>query len=84
MFAKPFLKSLDDHSDGITTMAKNQNSLIDMISGSADGEVLVWNLHSKTMQHKIKAHEGAVRGLTYSNPAKVNITNNFFLSTGAD
>lgn len=47
MFSKPFLKALDDHSDGITCMAKNSNSLIDVVSGSADGEIIVWNMHSK-------------------------------------
>lgn len=84
MFAKPFLKALDDHSDGITCMAKNMNSMIDMVSGAADGELIVWNLHSKERASKIQAHEGAVRGLTYSNPAHANLTNNFFLSSGAD
>jgi len=53
LFAKPFLKAFDDHSDGISSLAKNQNSLIDMISGSADGEVIVWNLHSKEHTHKL-------------------------------
>jgi len=69
MFAKPFLKALDDHSDGITSIAKNHNSMIDMISGAADGEIIVWNLHSKEHTHKLRAHDGAIRGLTYSNPA---------------
>lgn len=84
MFSKPFLKALDDHSDGITCMAKNTNSLIDVVSGSADGEIIVWNMHSKVWTHKLMGHSGAVWGLTYSNPAHMNATNSFFLSSGAD
>jgi len=53
MFAKPFIKALDDHSDGITSIAKNMNSMIDFISGAADGEIVVWNLHSKEKTHKL-------------------------------
>lgn len=84
MFSKPFLKALDDHSDGITCMAKNMNSMIDVVSGSADGEIIMWNMHSKVKTHKMIGHSGAVRGLTYSNPAHMNTTNSFFLSSGAD
>lgn len=84
VFAKPFLKALDDHSDGVTVLAKNHNSMLDMVSGSADGEVILWNLHSKSRVHKLHSHEGAIRGLTYSNPAHGNITNSFFLSSGTD
>ena len=36
------------------------------------------------MTHKLLGHSGAVRGLTYSNPSNLNITNTFFLSSGAD
>ncbi len=74
MFAKPFLRALDDHSDGITCMSKNYNDMTGVLSGAADGEVLVWNFHSKTVDFKIPAHEGAVRGLTYVNPAELNLT----------
>jgi WD repeat and SOF domain-containing protein 1 len=47
MFAKPFLHALDEHSDGITVMAKSHQNLNDMLSGSADGEVILWNLPMK-------------------------------------
>lgn len=44
MFAKPFIEALDDHSDGIVSMAKNRYNLANMISGSADGEIVMWNI----------------------------------------
>ena len=44
IFAKPFLASLDDHSDGVTVLAKSRANMTDMLSASADGEVIVWSL----------------------------------------
>ena len=44
VFAKPFLQALDNHSDGVTVLAKNRFDLKEMVSGSADGEIIMWNL----------------------------------------
>lgn len=44
LFAKPFLAAMNDHSDGVYVLAKNRFSLVDTISGSADGEIIYWNL----------------------------------------
>lgn len=44
MFAKPFITALDSHSDGLTVLAKNRYNLRDMLSASADGEIILWNL----------------------------------------
>lgn len=44
VFAKPFLKALDHHSDGVQVMAKNRFNLVDVLSGSADGEIILWNV----------------------------------------
>jgi DDB1- and CUL4-associated factor 13 len=43
MFAKPFLYALDHHSDGVSVLAKSHQNLTDMLSGSADGEIILWN-----------------------------------------
>ena len=40
MFAKPFIASLDTHSDGVTVMAKSRANLTDMVTGAADGELV--------------------------------------------
>jgi len=47
MFAKPFLHALDQHSDGVSVMAKSHHNLTDMLSGSADGEIIFWDLPQK-------------------------------------
>jgi len=44
VFAKPFLHALDQHTDGVFVMAKNRFKLSEIISGSADGEIIFWNL----------------------------------------
>ena len=44
LFAKPFIASLDNHSDGITCMSKSRSNMVDMLSGSADGELILWDL----------------------------------------
>ena len=47
IFAKPFIASLDDHSDGVTVLTKSRSNLTDMLSASADGEVIFWSLPEK-------------------------------------
>ena len=84
IFAKPFLTALDTHSDGITCMTKNINSMVEFVSGSYDGVIVMWDLHSKTEKHVISAHRQSVRGLTYANPASINLTDTLFLSSGDD
>jgi WD repeat and SOF domain-containing protein 1 len=56
MFAKPFIDALNDHSDGITVLSKNKYNLTDMLSGSADGEIILWNLAERKNKFVINAH----------------------------
>ncbi|CAI2369405.1 unnamed protein product [Moneuplotes crassus] len=84
IFSKPFLAALDTHTDGITTMAKNVNSMVDFVTGDHEGIICMWNLHSKSEYHVISAHLNSIRGLTYANPAAVNLTDTLFLSSGDD
>jgi WD repeat and SOF domain-containing protein 1 len=84
IFSKPFIAALDTHADGITCVSKNINSMVDFVTGSHDGVIVMWNLHSKSVQHEISAHKNSIRGLCYANPASVNLTDTMFLSTGDD
>ena len=52
VFAKPFIGSLDGHSDGIHCLAKHPNSLSLMLSGSYDGEVND-SIHSSVLPLKL-------------------------------
>ena len=56
MFAKPFICALDDHSDGIMCMAKSRSNMTDMLSGSADGELILWDLPRQKSIFQINAH----------------------------
>ena len=79
MFAKPFIRSLDAHSDCVGALAKSPNSVVEVLSGAYDGEIMLWDL---SLQKKLfslpAAHQGFVRGLAFS------ASGNVFLSAGDD
>ena len=83
IFAKPFIQALNDHFDGITVMSKNRSNLVDMISGSADGEIIVWNLPERKSLFTINAHQNFVRGLSYANNRALS-ADSIFVSSGDD
>jgi len=67
MFAAPFIGQLGQgHVDGVYSLAKSQNMLSTMASGSGDGVVKVWDLGSQEERWQTKAHDGIVRGLCYT------------------
>jgi WD40 repeat protein len=78
MFAAPFIGAMSDHSDGVYCSATNPKSLVSFVSGSADGEVIVWDLASRTKLWSVVAHTGFVRGLTVSHDG------DYFYSCGDD
>lgn len=67
MHAKPFVGSLEGHRDGVYCLAKHLTDLKLVASGSADGEVRVWNLASrKCVWQNADAHSKAfVKGLGF-------------------
>lgn len=64
IFAKPFVGALSGHADGVYCLAKHPRQLTCVVSGSADGEVRVWNLGSRECVWKAGAHKGFVRGVS--------------------
>eukprot|EP00127_Corallochytrium_limacisporum_P003674 Clim_evm6s152 gene=Clim_evmTU6s152 len=67
LFAKPFLGSLDGHTDGIYCMAKNPRQLSSLASGACDGQIRIWNLIDRKCETVFDlAHKGFVRGLCFS------------------
>lgn len=44
VFAKPFVSSLDGHTDGVNCIARHPRSLSVLLSGSCDGEVGVYSV----------------------------------------
>jgi len=83
VFAKPFLHALDQHTDGVFVMAKNRYNLKEMISGSADGEIIFWNIPERRPVFQINAHQQFVRGLTFANNSPI-AADTIFASTGDD
>lgn len=71
VFAKPFVGSLDGHTDGVSIITKNPLKLNRLWSGAQDGEIRHWDLTAKKCIKKIKAHDGWVRGLTMTRSNKV-------------
>jgi DDB1- and CUL4-associated factor 13 len=67
VFAKPFLFSLDDHTDGVKCMAKNFKNLSEMASGSFDGQVILWNISQKKPIFNINSSHNFVKGVCFSN-----------------
>lgn len=65
VFAKPFIGSLDGHSDGISCLAKHPKRLSVLLSGAYDGEIRLWDLARKHCMRSIQAHEGYVRGSVF-------------------
>ena len=66
LFAKPLIGAMDDHSDGVWCMARSPRSLTLFASGSADGEVRIWDLARQQAVWTTYAHQGFVRGMTVS------------------
>lgn len=66
VFAKPFIGSLDGHRDGVSCIAKHPKRLSILISGAFDGEVRIWDIPQRVCFRDFVAHNGIVRGVTYT------------------
>jgi WD repeat and SOF domain-containing protein 1 len=76
IFAKPFIAALSGHSDGISCMQKSRTNPTSLISGSFDGEVLLWDLSLQRVIGKADCFESSVKGLCISDDSK------FLIATG--
>jgi len=64
IFAKPFMASLDGHSEAVHLMKKHPTRLSTILSGARDGQVKVWHLTSRKCLTTIQAHNGTLNGLS--------------------
>ncbi|CAK8684107.1 unnamed protein product [Clavelina lepadiformis] len=64
VFAKPFLASLNGHTDSVCCMCKHKQRLNTIFSGSCDGEIRQWTLTNQRCIRALPAHTGFVRGIT--------------------
>jgi len=65
LFSKPFLGALTGHIDGVYSLAKHPTHLTSILSGSADGELRLWNLSSRKTVWSAQAHKGFVKGIAW-------------------
>ena len=67
MFAKPFVGQLGHgHSDAVTASATSRRALVPLVSGSADGQVKLWDLTSRTeVAVMTGGHSRIVTGLVF-------------------
>lgn len=66
VFAKPFIGNLEGHKEGVSCVVNHPNNLSNVASGSYDGEVRVWDLPQQACIRNFQAHDGFLRGITYS------------------
>jgi len=78
VFAKPFVSALNGHCDGVYCISKSPVTLSYILSGSADGEIRLWDLPRKRTAWSVKAHQGFVRSVTVSQGGDI------FVSVGDD
>ena len=66
MFAKPLVAALSGHRDGIYCMNRHPTRLTTVASGSADGELRLWDLSDQRCSWtRSDAHDGFVRGVAF-------------------
>ena len=64
LFAKPFVGALEGHTDGVACMATSSRNLAALLSGSCNGELMLWDLAEKRcVGAAAQAHRGFVRGV---------------------
>jgi len=74
VFAKPFICAFDGHLDTVWRLATVPTRLTTVFSGSCDGELRAWNLTSRELSWRVKAHEGFVRGISATNSGERILT----------
>jgi WD repeat and SOF domain-containing protein 1 len=65
VFAKPFVAALP-HDDGVTSLARNPKLVNSIISGAADGVILIWDIARQRVLRRLVGHTGAVRGISFA------------------
>lgn len=66
VFAKPFVASLDGHTDGVNCVVRNPVHVTSIASGACDGQIKFWQLQTKTCRKTVNAHSGFVRSICFS------------------
>ena len=63
VFAKPLVGALDGHTDSVTCLARSPRASGVLLSGAADGQLLLWDIAARTAVASLGGHKRAVRGV---------------------
>ena len=65
IFSKPFVSALSEHTDSIFALSRSDKDLSLLLSGSANGEVKLWDLSKMENIKSFQAHTGQVSGVSF-------------------
>lgn len=72
VFAKPLVTQLSGHSDSVCALATVRGELGKLVSGSLNGELVVWDIASRSMiSRRRAAHTGSIRAVAAVDNSKV-------------
>ncbi|KAF8491406.1 WD40-repeat-containing domain protein [Gautieria morchelliformis] len=71
IFSKPFVASLEGHSDTVGVIARKPGALDVIASGGGDGEMLVHDLPQRRQMLRIAAHKGMLTGLCFADANRI-------------
>ena len=78
MFAKPFIGAMDNHADTVTAVSTSPTSTVALVTGAADGEVIVWDLATQKKLWAVYAHSAFVKSVSVARDGET------FFSCGDD
>eukprot|EP00201_Polytomella_parva_P011923 CAMPEP_0175058486 /NCGR_PEP_ID=MMETSP0052_2-20121109/11873_1 /TAXON_ID=51329 ORGANISM="Polytomella parva, Strain SAG 63-3" /NCGR_SAMPLE_ID=MMETSP0052_2 /ASSEMBLY_ACC=CAM_ASM_000194 /LENGTH=426 /DNA_ID=CAMNT_0016323869 /DNA_START=29 /DNA_END=1309 /DNA_ORIENTATION=- len=70
---KPFLAAMP-HTDGVTALARSPTVTNSLVTGTADGEVRIWDIAQKRTLRKLVGHSGAIKGISYAPDGETCVT----------
>ena len=76
IFSKPFVSALSEHTDSVFSLARSDKYLSLLVSGSANGEVKLWDLSKMQCKSSYNCHSGTVSGVAFRDEK--------FMSAGQD
>ena len=65
IFSKPFISALSEHTDSVFSLSRSDKYLSLLLSGSANGEVKLWDLSKMHCKASHQAHSGPVSGVSF-------------------
>jgi len=72
--AKPFVKSLEGHCEGVRVICKSRKKVHQVYSGDDNGEIIAWNLDNFSLKWKTLGHRSAISGLACNRTSDILVS----------